>query len=222
MTLTAPSAPHSSYYTSYTLRYLHYARMILYYTMNAFDMANSERELFPFAKLQRAMGVGLHMFCTFVTALNCFAMARKNKRKRFFYREAKKYMVIIEHGVSEGVPMLAHMIPLLLAEEAALSIARKSSLPDKILRLYDHAATKADDGLFFLSKAIALERAGEYLLSIDDHQRAGSYLQRAFQAYNNYGAIAKLRQLRRLYGTRVVFTETDSVLKGKIAPFLVH
>ena len=60
---------------------------------------------------------------------------------------------------------------------------------------------------FRLLKAIACERAGEYLLESGEIERSKEFLQQAWDEFYDYGTYAKNTHMREKYGGIYAFSE---------------
>jgi hypothetical protein len=191
---------------------VHYAKRTLLYTFGEFEMADDNRK--QTARLGGETAT-LHsklydfVFCCLI----CLAMARKGKRVRYYKQQANVYckelMVRAEHGCVNCVPLLS------------LISAEKRALKDKSgdAALYRQAIAMLGRSGFRLFKAIACERAGEYMLECNVTQGSHEYLQQAWNEFNDYGALAKLRQMQEKYRGIYTFSECfrlESRSSGKL------
>lgn len=78
-------------------------------------------------------------------------------------------------------------------------VARCLGQNTNALNLYDNAIFEAKKNKFLHEEALAYELAGKLLLSLGKRKRAAYYLIAAYNAYANWGAISKLRQLEEKY-----------------------
>ena len=179
---------------------VHYAKRALLYTLGEFEMADENRR--QTARLGGETAT-LHsklydfVFC----CLTCLAMARKGKRVRYYKQQAniyrKELLVRAEQGCVNCVPLLA----LISAEKGALNDKSGDA------SLYKQAIVMLGRSGFRLFKAIACERAGEYMHECGDSQCGNEYLQQAWGEFHNYGAFAKLAQMREKYHGIYAFSE---------------
>ena len=95
-----------------------------------------------------------------------------------------------------GSPNSAHLLKLCQAEEAAFLDRKKTG---DAIREFDTAVVMAARCGFRLVKAIALQRAGDYMIEVGDKERAFEYIQRSFEDYTDYGAFAKLKMMQTKY-----------------------
>jgi tetratricopeptide (TPR) repeat protein len=89
-----------------------------------------------------------------------------------------------------------HKVYLLEAEFAALN----GSL-DRALKLYNLSIVVADEEGFKHESAIACELAHATLKEIGQADKALPFLERAVELYTEWGAQAKVKHLRRKYGS---------------------
>ena len=154
----------------------HYAKRVLLYTFGEFEMAEKDRQ-----RSERYSGESAilytklydYLFCS----LTCLAMARKGKRIRYYRRQAKAFKKELTARAKQGCVNCVPLLPLISAEERALT--------DKTgdIILYKEAIAMLGRCGFRLFKAIACERAGEYLLECGFKDRASEYLHQAWNEF---------------------------------------
>lgn len=209
----------------------HYPRMMLLYISRSFEKADAElRQYIGMYGAETGLAF-TKLFGYFFNALTSHAMARLNPRKsRSHQALAQKYTSEISKLVTHDTecPVAGHMLHLLDAEKLATLVAIKgpSSRIDEVIKAkYDLAVQEAEEGHFFLSKAIALERAADYYEAVGDTSSWEKYIKRAYQAYLDYGAVAKMEQLRSLVDDRVKlpanYQPSDAVMQEKMAPHML-
>jgi predicted ATPase len=167
-----------------------YNRSLLAYTFNDYESAagfqidDSELEALPkcFFRFRIAVLAGL------VAA----AMARKGVRKLQNIRKAKWLLKELQHFVALSPELCSDRVTLLEAEVAAEQGRHSLALHKYISAV---ALSKQSESLYMI--ALSNERTGIYLLDArGDKQKAYKYFKEALQAYGNWGAVSKTRQLK--------------------------
>ncbi|MBE9010901.1 AAA family ATPase [Pseudanabaenaceae cyanobacterium LEGE 13415] len=77
---------------------------------------------------------------------------------------------------------------------------------DKAGELYDRAITTAIESGFIQEAALANELAAKFYFKLNKSKMAQAYLIKAYQQYERWGAIAKLRQLEMQYPDNLLFS----------------
>lgn len=200
----------------------HYARMLLLYVMNEFEKANDQHERFVSWYALESGPLFIKKFSFFISTLNCYATARSNKAKsRCMLKKAQECISFLQPLEKAGAPMVAHMMSLIEAER--LVTCQGNTPDDHVLCFFDKAIASAEEGQFYVSAAIACERASEYLASIGNKRVSREYLLRSYQAYIDYGAVAKLNQLKASYDILEDWhtqSPSNTILQTKVHPHL--
>lgn len=198
-----------------------YVRTLMLYILNENELVEENRTMYePHNNIDDVLYVA-RMFTTFIFGLNCCAMARRSPGDRRKYRrKAQSYWQFFQPIIKANCPMTIHIDLLLNAELSALQKKPKELVVD----LYENSIREADKGLYFCSKAMACECAAEYMAGQGDDDGARSYLKRCYQAYLDYGAEAKLIQLRKKFYGLADFSDitecSASVLERAYAPHI--
>lgn len=87
-----------------------------------------------------------------------------------------------------------HKLDLLIAE-----LAWSEGNEVKARQHYDQAIKGAENGEFLNEEALSLERTGLYYLSTGQEFIAENYIRKAYQTYKQWGAAAKLKDLKTRY-----------------------
>lgn len=181
----------------------HFTRVLLLYILNEYDLAEADRVYYEAHMGLLQFPMVQKIYHIFLCGMNCFAMARKfsssnnNRRRRKYTNKAKSYMKIIQTMVKKNVPMAEHMLPLLEAERL-VTIGQHTQAT---LETYDKGINIASKSNFYVSVGIGCERAGEFLLQNGEQHLSMKYFRLAFQAYNDYGGVVKLRKMQEKYGS---------------------
>lgn len=178
----------------------HYAKRALLYTFGEFEMADEDRK--KSVRLRSETGtVFPNVYDFFFCCLTCLAMARKGKNVRYYKRQAKFYRKELLARAEQGSVNCVSFLVLVSAEKRALK--------DKMgnVTLYKEAIVLLGRFGFRLFKAIACERAGEYLLECGEIERSKQFLQKAWDEFQDYGAYAKHSQMREKYGDLYGFSD---------------
>lgn len=180
-------------------------RMTLLVVLDALDLAETE------LKKRRLHAVSTHYLkcCDFFfCALAYFGLAKRHKRKfRRYYKRARKYQQQLQKFVDGGSVNCVPLAKLLDAESMALA-----KLPDheQVLRTYQDAISCAAVCGFRMYKGLAFEMAGQYLLTQGDRLVARDYLQDAWTEFADYGAVAKLSQMKLKYKDVIAFRSSSN------------
>ncbi|MEO9871770.1 AAA family ATPase [Ekhidna sp.] len=132
----------------------------------------------------------------FYEGLVSLAVAREvsGKKRSSLIRRAKKNIAQFRKWAKFNPVSHQHKLDLLLAEMASL----KGS-DDKARKHFDLAIKGAESGEFLNEEALSLERAGFYYLSTGQDFMAENYLRKAYQTYKEWGAIAKMQDLKKRF-----------------------
>ena len=128
--------------------------------------------------------------------IRCRITARKARR------HARKYIKKLSLWVKQGEPNVQHMLLILKAEQSHVGRngANKDDHVRNVQKAYDTAISVSARSGFLQNAALANERAGLYFLEKqNDDDWAQLYIGRAYQLYSEWGAEAKLDQMRRIY-----------------------
>jgi hypothetical protein len=106
----------------------------------------------------------------------------------------------------------------------ALISAEKRALKDKSgdASLYKQAIAMLGRSGFRLFKAIACERAGEYLLECGDIEGSKEFLQQAWDEFYDFGTYAKNAHMREKYGGIYEFSECFPIESHSSIKFRAH
>lgn len=172
------------------LNQCHYSRMYLAYMFNDYDLAGAVSEkLMPFKRLGPVCWLPPRLL---FEGLVAFALAQKGSSKRRNLRHGRSLLAKLEDYVRQGNVNCHHMLMLLRAELVAVTGAN----PKKD---YDLAISAAGRLGFLQMQALANERAGIFFLDHPESEHAEIYISRALDLYSQWGAIAKVKQMKRRY-----------------------
>ncbi len=132
----------------------------------------------------------------FYEGLVSLAVAREasGKKRRLLIRRAKKNSSQFRKWAKFSPVNHQHKLDLLIAEMAALK-----GNDDKARKHFDLAIKGAESGEFLNEEALALERAGSYYLFTGQDFIAENYLRNAYQTYKEWGAVAKMQDLKKRF-----------------------
>jgi hypothetical protein len=134
---------------------------------------------------------------TFFGGLIYMEQARRNRR-RYYKKLANNKIQIVQKWVKSGAVNCVHKLWLLNAEYATLNDNKRSD-GDEIKKAYDAAISIATRSGFLHDAALANGRAGIRFRSFDDDFWASSYISKAHELYQEWGATAKANQLDHLW-----------------------
>ena len=143
---------------------------------------------------EKKNGSPLAMLDNLHQGISLYAMARRTKEMRYI-KAAKKVRKVVAMWLKKGNVNVAHYMPFLEAEEAALE-----GNSDEATRLYPRAIALASSSGFLHNAALASERFAEYLLhDLNDSDRAGQYFQDSIKHYTDWGSDYKADLLKQNY-----------------------
>ena len=130
----------------------------------------------------------------FCRAISLFVTARKTK-KRKYKKAAMGVRKTIQSWLDKGNPNVIHYVALLDAEEKALRGKKEEAR-----QLYSKALVLATRGGFLQDAALVNECYADFLLNdCKDKEEGAHYIKRAEECYREWGATAKVKQLREKY-----------------------
>ena len=152
------------------------------------------RLLAPYAKLTaNATAYFSTSICIFFSGLTCTGLAKKTGKRKYI-KEARKAtakmkFIMRSRGLNNLHRYLLMQADLLAATNKQGSLAVKAS--------YDKAIATAAKSGFIQDAALGNELAGEYFRRVGDDYWAEQYLIRACELYYEWGAKAKVEQLKK-------------------------
>ncbi|MEO9484572.1 MAG: ATP-binding sensor histidine kinase [Ekhidna sp.] len=149
----------------------------------------------------------------FYEGLVSMAVARESsgKKRSLLIRRAKKNISQFRKWAKFNPVNHQHKLDLLIAEFASL----KGS-DAKARKHFDLAIKGAESGEFLNEEALSLERAGFYYLATGQDFTAENYLRKAFQTYKEWGAIAKMHDLKKRFPKILIGSEKgDSIITAQ-------
>jgi predicted ATPase len=202
---------------SAALLMLVYARMIVLYLFGELKLADIERrKLNPQKDI-----VGTYFMkyvCYFFGGMICLGLARNgSKRHR---KHAQGYFKALKALVKAGCMTFVPMLKLLEAEQLALD--DRTGDTEKV---YQTAISMSSRSGSRLVKAIACERAGEYMILCGQVEPGKEYLEKAVAEYTEYGAYVKVAQVERKYQGQITFTveaASKSTSSSKLQAYIVE
>ena len=123
------------------------------------------------------------------------ALLRRAKKNISQFRKWAKYCPVNHQ----------HKLDLLFAE-----MAWCKGKEDKARKHFDLAIKGAENGEFLNEEALALERAGFFYLSAGQDFIAENYLRKAYQIYKEWGAAAKMKDLKTRFPKILIGLDKDS------------
>ena len=176
---------------------LSYARIVLLFVFDEPRKVVAEWNKRKTSELTPFM---IKQFIWALAAIACLDQARHTRnvfRKALNFRQATKLMRNLEAVAKGGSANCIHLLQLVRAE---IKATRKNAVVEDVLRGYDTASITATKTGFRMVKAIALQRAGDYVFETSgDKERAQDYLQRSFTEYQEFGALGKLAHMQQKY-----------------------
>ncbi|MGL1887027.1 MAG: trifunctional serine/threonine-protein kinase/ATP-binding protein/sensor histidine kinase [Reichenbachiella sp.] len=145
----------------------------------------------------------------FYEGLVSLAVAREasGKQRRLLISRAKNNISQFRKWAKFNPVNHQHKLDLLIAEYASLKGSN-----DKARKHFDLAIKGAESGEFLNEEALSLERAGIYYLSTDQDFIAENYLRKSYQTYKEWGAIAKMHDLKERFPKILIgFEKDDSI-----------
>jgi predicted ATPase/signal transduction histidine kinase len=125
----------------------------------------------------------------FYEAMAYAALARE-REERALLKRTRKNLRQFRKWAKHSPDNHLHKLRLLEAE-----VAWSTGRPQEAREAFEDAVRQAASSQYMNEEALALERAGEFFLSRGDEAMAERYLNRAFQAYREWGAEAKQADL---------------------------
>lgn len=141
-------------------------------------------------------------------ALLALSAAMNGADKSKTLKRAKKSLLALRRMETDSCPASRHA-PFLLEAE----IMRVETQNERAADLYDHAIQNAKACRHHYEEALAYELCGRFYLARDKALIAEGYLNRAFVAYRNWGAMAKLVRMPKLY-PGITFPRIDTAQVG--------
>lgn len=143
----------------------------------------------------------------FYEGLVSIAAARETSgsKKNALMRRAKKNISQFRKWAKFSPVNHQHKLDLLIAEMASLK-----GDDDKARKHFDLAIKGAESGEFLNEEALSLERAAFYYLSTGHDLIAENYLRKAYQTYKEWGAKAKMEDLKERFPKFLIGFEKDS------------
>ena len=152
------------------------------------------RLLVPFAKLSALYTTYFTTsICIFFSGLTCSGLAKKTGKRKYI-NEARKATAKMKFIMrSRGLNNL-HRYLLMQADLLAATSKRESQA---VKVSYDKAIVTAAKSGFIQDAALGNELAGEYFRHVGDDYWAEQYFIRACELYHEWGAHAKVEQLKK-------------------------
>jgi predicted ATPase len=124
-------------------------------------------------------------------------MVIRHKNKRKYRKLVHRCIKTMTRWKAMGNVNCSHFLEHIYAEMAVL----KKQSRDQVKVLYDAAIAAARKRGYTNTAALATERAALYLASVNDIDEASYYLEEAIKLYDDWGATAKILQLKREYSS---------------------
>lgn len=143
----------------------------------------------------------------FYEGLVCIAAARKasGNKKKALIRRARKNISQFRKWAKFSPVNHQHKLDLLIAEMATLK-----GDDYKAREHFDLAIKGAESGEFLNEEALSLERAALYYLSTGQDLVAENYLRKGYQTYKEWGAKAKMDDLKERFPKFLIGLEQES------------
>ncbi|MEL7002169.1 MAG: ATP-binding protein [Bacteroidota bacterium] len=133
------------------------------------------------------------------------ASETRGSKKNVLLRRAKKNISQFKKWAKFSPVNHQHKLHLLVAEMASLK-----GKHEKARKYFDLAIKGAESGEFLNEEALSLERAAFYYLSVGQDLVAENYLRKAYQTYKEWGAKAKMEDLKERFPKFLIGLEKDS------------
>lgn len=141
----------------------------------------------------------------FYQGLIQYALCRTTGNNKY-RRKGQTYIQKLEKFVKAGNVNCQHLALLLKAEHASLG----RSAIDVVQHAYDKAIVSSGKVGFIHDQALGNELAGIYFLARGDRSWASTYLARSHTLFQQWGAMAKARQMEGKYGELLTFQREDT------------
>ena len=136
----------------------------------------------------------------FFQSLVAFAMARlatRRSKRRYYLMRGRKFLTKLKKMSDAGNVNCKHLVDIANAEEVSLS--SKGGDHRLVQQSYDSAISKSGRRGFLNDQALANELAAMYFLRQGDREWAATYIDRAYELYLEWGAVAKCVILESKY-----------------------
>jgi hypothetical protein len=157
------------------VRTLHNTKMVLLYIFGELEAADYSRRVWE----EGTGAEGTHFmiyFSVLFSGLTCIGLARKYpKKRRRYLSQVRRYIKKMEKFVKGGDVNATLILRFLRAEKLALS----GDLPD-VKKAFDDSISLAARTGFRLIRALACERAGDFMLERREPLLAADYMQQAY------------------------------------------
>lgn len=172
-------------------------RMILAYYFGRLEMADRFSQNMPDDKEEGSVAmVPMHHL---YKGLIVLALARKTGSLSC-RRRAATHIRQIRNWVKKGNPNCHHMLLLLQAERLSLSRRNRKHQRARTQKEYDDAIASAARAGFLHHQALGNERAALFFLECKDFNWASWYFSNARKLYQDYGALAKVKDVEEHCG----------------------
>jgi hypothetical protein len=161
-----------------------------------FPLRNTIKAHGVFTRCQQIFHEGI-LSCFLFNATN----SKMKRRRNALLSRAQKCVKMLQPFVVACPANYKNKLVLLEAEIDGMA-GERSTLPADILLKYDEAARLAKEEGFLHEHALSLEKAGYYVLKLngdtDCTPAARLYFDQAIVAYECYGALSKVQQLKKV------------------------
>jgi hypothetical protein len=141
--------------------------------------------------------------------LTAFAFARKavtrseknagGRSFAYWKKEGTKSIAKMKDWARKGNVNCVHLYRILEAEKISVSSKRKGD----IMTAYEASIVASSRSGYVHDRALAYELAAEYLISVGETRNLSDYKERALLAYDQWGADAKVRYLKKKWSESV-------------------
>jgi hypothetical protein len=142
----------------------------------------------------------------FFLGMTAFCLARSRRPNRVWKQRGTRAIAQLKKWLVGGNINCIHMVHLLEAEEEALRYGKDDT--GKVLRKFQMALSMASRAGFIHDAALASERTAEYLsvgmascCSDSSSSRVRDYVELAMTSYTEWGALAKVDQLKKKWSS---------------------
>lgn len=168
-------------------------RLILAYHFGDLNVAH-EMSMKLRGKVLEAEATSVHLpEITFFQGLTGLALLRSTGQRKH-KREGDTAMKRLKRWTKDGAVNCLHYQMILAAETLAVN---KKSKEDEVRAAFDLAIRVCARSGFLQDRALASERAGMYHITVGNDEQARFYVVQAMELYNEWGAVAKVAQLKR-------------------------
>ncbi|MDJ0718999.1 MAG: EAL domain-containing protein [Prochloraceae cyanobacterium] len=137
--------------------------------------------------------IPLYQFYYSLSLLALYPIASKKEQKKYL-KKVKSFQKEMEYWAKHAPDNYLHKYQLVEAEKSRILGANATAI-----EYYQKAIQAARAGKYIQEEALANELAAEFYFSCNKHKQAEAYLIDAYYGYAHWGAVAKVKDLERIY-----------------------